>query len=74
MTRREFIEKKFPYPMSEMIIKNCTTEESGAYLDTNVVDYAKPSSMLKCLFTWCYSPEGHSFWESFHDKLEAKNL
>jgi hypothetical protein len=74
MTRREFIETKFPYPISDMVIKNCTTQEIGAYLDAHVADYAKPSSMLKCLFTWSYSPEGHSFWESFHDKLEAKNL
>jgi hypothetical protein len=74
MTNREFIEKKFPYPISDMVIKNCTNEECDAYLDTHVADYAKPSSMLQGLFTWCYSPEGHSFWESFHDKLKAKNL
>jgi hypothetical protein len=74
MTRREFIEKKFPYPISDMIIKNCITEESGAYLDTHVADYAKPSSMLQGLFTWGYSSEGHSFWQSFHDKLKAMNL
>ena len=74
MTRREFIETKFPYPISDMVIKNCTTEESGVYLDTNVADYAKPSSMLQGLFTWGYSSEGHEFWQSFHDKLKAMNL
>ena len=74
MTRREFIEKKFPYPISDMVIKNCTTEESGAYLEYHVADYAKPSAVLCGLFTWSYSSEGHEFWQSLHDKLEAKNL
>jgi hypothetical protein len=74
MTRKEFIEKKFPYPISDMVIRNCTTEEGGGHLDAHVGEYAKPSAMLHGLFTWSYSPEGHSFWSSLYMKLKAKNL
>lgn len=74
MTRREFIETKFPYPISDMVIRNCETEVVGDYLDEAMRDDVKASDILSGLFTWCYSPEGHDFWESLRDKLIAKNL
>jgi hypothetical protein len=74
MTRREFIETKFPYPISDMVIKNTKAEVMGNYLDGDVREDAKASYMLGALFTWCSSPEGHEFWESLRNKLQEKNL
>jgi hypothetical protein len=74
MTKRELIEKRIPYPLSDMVIRNCDMSLVGNYLNEEARDNAKVHDMLGGLFLWFNSPEGFEFWDSLRSKLQAKNL
>jgi len=72
MTNREMIEKRIPYPLSDMVIKYCTPTGNGQWLDTSNNETAY-GAMLGG-FTWSDTPEGHEFWAKLFKKLSQKNL
>lgn len=72
MTNRELIEKRIPYPLSEMVIKYCTPTGGGRWLDTSTNETAY-DAMIRG-FSWDVTTEGFDFWHSLYNKLRAKNL
>jgi hypothetical protein len=73
MTNREMIEKKFPYPMSEMIIRNAIPANSGDWIDRET-NCERKYELLTRAFVWSDSPEGHEFWAELFKKLLRKNI
>jgi hypothetical protein len=72
MTNRELIEKRIPYPMSEMVIKYCIPTGNGQWLDTSNNETAYDAMITG--FSWSETSEGFDFWHSLYNKLRAKNL
>lgn len=73
MTHRELIEKRIPYPISDMVIKNCMPNHSRHWLDLE--NYRESAhELLLSAFTFSETPEGMEFWNKIYDKLKAKNL
>jgi len=73
MTNRELIEKRIPYPISEMVMRNAMLGYSLQWLELeNYNGYAH--KLLIGAFVFSDTPEGADFWYNLRDKLEAKNL
>lgn len=73
MTNRELIEKRIPYPISEMVMRNATLGMTRNWLDQETSKtYAH--ELLSGAFVFYDTPEGGDFWWKFRNKLEAKNL
>ena len=73
MTNRELIEKRIPYPISEMVIKNAMPNHSSQWLEYET-NHTYAWELLLAAFTFSDSPEGMDFWYNLKDKLQAKNL
>ena len=73
MTNREMIETKFPYPISDMVIRNARPTDNGEWLDRET-NCASKYELLTRAFVWSDSPEGHEFWAELFMKLLRKNL
>ena len=73
MTNKELIEKRIPYPLSEMVMRNGVRSWGEQWLDLNT-DETFAHSLLLGAFTFSNTPEGHMFWYNLKDKLKAKNL
>jgi hypothetical protein len=73
MTNRELIEKRIPYPISDMVIKNAMPNHSSQWLDYET-NHTYAWELLLAAFVFSDSPEGFEFWCNIKEKLEAKNL
>ncbi len=73
MTNRELIEKRIPYPLSEMVIKNAMPNHNAEWL-AQETNHTHAWGLLLAAFTFSESPEGMEFWYNIKEKLEAMNL
>lgn len=73
MTNRELIEKRIPYPISEMVMRNAMLSYSAQWLEYET-NYTHAWELLLAAFTFSDTPEGMDFWYKLKDKLKAKNL